>query len=186
MNIKVAIGLPTNRLVRPKTAQSLLETIVKSKNNYKFIVSTRGYNTAENRNYISAQAVKSGCTHLMFTDDDMIYEHDTIEKLLAHDKDIVGGLYKTKYEEQNDLIEYLDGKKEEDKLFECVALGGGLLLVKTDVFKKVPEPWFGYKWHAGMVTESNDWYFCRKARESGFKIWCDTNVTAKHIGLYEY
>ena len=160
-----------------------MELVALSK--YEIIVSTRGYNTAENRNWIAAKAVKLGCTHLFLVDDDMIYESDTVDRLLAHDKDIVGGLYKTKYEQQEYLIEYLDEKK--DSLFECIALGGGLLLIKTEVFKKVPQKWFGYVWNDnGSIKESNDWYFCKKARKQGFQVWCDPTVKAKHISLYEY
>lgn len=184
--LKIGLGLPTNRLIKPKTAQSLLELVAFSKHNFEFIVSTRGYNTAENRNWISAQAVKKGCDYLFMCDDDMIYEPDTIDKLLAHNKNIVGGVYKTKYEEQEDVNEYMDDKRP-DELFNVWALGGGLMLIKCDVFKVIDQPWYGYKWHDnGQVKESNDWFFCHKALENRIKIWCDPKVTAKHIGQYEY
>ncbi len=183
--MKIALGLPTNRMIKAKTAKSLLDLINNTKEEILPIVSTKGYNTAENRSYISAQAVKEGCTHLFMVDDDMIYEPDTLNVLLSHDKDLIGGMYMTKYEKQDYVMEFLDDERE--GLFKCKAMGGGLLLVKTEVFKKVPQPWFGYKWHDnGMVKESNDWYFCHKAIDSGFDIWCDSNVTAKHIGLKKY
>ena len=177
---RILIALPTNRLIKPKTAQSILN--MKSK--HDCLVSTKGYNTAENRNHITAQAVNGGYTHIFFIDDDMIYEPDTIDKLLACNKDIVGGMYKTKYETQEYVLE---AKELKEGMFECIGIGGGLLMVKTNVFRKVPQPWFGYLWHSnGMVKESNDWYFCRKARESGFKVWCNSHITAKHIGLKEF
>lgn len=185
-NIKVALGLPTNRLVKPKTAKSLLDLVNQTKHEYKIIVSIRGYNTAENRNYISAQAVNAGCDYIFMVDDDMIYEPDTLEKLLAHKKDIIGGMYFTKYEKQAPVIEYLDDERPE-ALFECGSLGGGLMLIKCDVFKKISQPWYGYVWNDnGSIKESNDWYFCHKAKDSGFKIWCDPEVKAKHIGQHEF
>ena len=186
--MKIAIGLPTNRLIKPKTAQSLLELVNQTKHNLEIIVSTKGYNCAENRNYIATQAVKRECTHLFHVDDDMIYEPDTLDRLLEHDKDIVGGLYKTKYPEWQDyVIEHLHDGNIQDQLFECAALGTGLLLVKTDVYKQSPQPWYGYVWYDnGMVKESVDWTFCKNARNTGFKVWCDPNVKAKHIGQYEY
>lgn len=160
--------------------------IAHSKLKYRFIVSTRGYNTSENRNYIAAQALKGGATHLFFVDDDMVFPKDSLEKLLAHNKDIVGGLYKTKYEVQEDVIEYLDDKRPKE-LFECGAIGTGCLLIRTDVFKKVPQIWFNYEWYPnGMVKTSHDWLFCRKARECGYKIWCDPTLEIKHIGEHEY
>lgn len=34
--------------------------------------------------------------------------------------------------------------------------------------------------------ESEDWSFCRMAREAGFKIMFDTNVVTKHVGSHVY
>lgn len=184
--MKIALGLPTNRLIKPKTAKSILELVVYSRHNYHFIVSTRGYNTSENRNYIAAQAVNNGCTHLFFVDDDMILPPDTLERLLAHNKDIVGGVYLTKYEQQEPVVEYLDEQRPKD-LFKVGAIGTGCLLIKTEVFKKVPQIWFNYEWNAnGSVRMSHDWYFCYKARQHGYEIWADPTLDIKHIGQYEY
>jgi len=185
---KIAIGLPTNRLIRPKTAQSLLKLVAHSKLDYHFIVSTKGYNTSENRNYIAAQAVKNDCTHLFFVDDDMVFEPDTLDRLLAHDKDIVGAIYKTKYETQAEVIEYLNEERPKE-LFRCGALGTGCLLIKTEVFKKIPQNyngqsgWFNYLWNDnGSVKMSHDWLFCHNARKCGFDIWADPSLMVGHLG----
>jgi len=183
--VKILLGLPTNRLIKAKTVQSLLNVVYNAKEEIIPLVSTRGYNTAENRNYIASQAVKWGCTHWFMCDDDMIYEPDTINKLLECCCDIVGGLYKTKYENKEYVLESDEFNNYEP--FKAKAIGGGLLLVRTDVFKKIPQPWFGYKWYKnGMVEMTNDWYFCEKAIKNNFKVWCQPNVKAKHIGLKEY
>lgn len=184
--MKIALGIPTNRLIKPKTALSLLRLAAHSKHDYTFIVSTRGYNTSENRNYIAAQAIKNGCDYLLFVDDDMIFPPDTLDRLLAHDKDIVGGIYMTKYEVQAPVIEYLDPTRPSE-LFKCGAIGTGCLLIKTEVFKKVPQIWFEYEWHPnGMVKTSHDWLFCHKAGRHGFDIWADPTIPVKHIGQYEF
>ena len=154
------------------------------------IVSTKGYNTAENRNYIVAQAIKANCTHLLLLDDDMVYVPDGISKLLAHDKDIVGAKYSVRRIVEGDVnhevIEYGDDKSDTE-LFKCQALGGGLLLVKTEVFMQVSQPHFGYKWFDnGMVKMSNDWFFCEKARDAGYDVWCDPSIHLGHIGDMEY
>ena len=182
MKIKILLALPTNRLIKTKCAESLLN--LKSEYEVKALVSQRGYNTAENRNHIGAYAVNNGFTHRFLVDDDMVYESDTIDRLLECGKDIVGGLYKTKYEDTEYVIE---AEEIKDEMFECIGIGGGLLMIKTEVLRKVPQPWFGYLWHQnGMVKESNDWYFCRKARETGYKIWCEPDIKAKHIKTYEF
>lgn len=182
---KIAIGVCTNRLVKSKTASSLLQLVANSKYDYKIIVSTRGYNTSENRNYVATQAVNSGCSHLFFVDDDMVFPPDVLDRLLAHDKDIIGGVYNTKYETQSPVIEYLDDKRT--GLFKVGAIGTGCLLIKTEVFKKVPQIWFTYEWNDnGSVKMSHDWLFCHKAREYGFDIWADSSLEIGHLGLKEF
>ena len=182
--LKIMVGLPTNRFIKTKCADSVLKMVKHTKYDVEPYVSTRGYNTAENRNHIATRAITNKCSHLFLIDDDMIYEPDTIDKLIESEKDIVGGLYYTKYEKQEYVIESDEIK---DKTFICKAIGGGLLMIKTEVLMKIPQPHFGYLWYSnGMVKESNDWYFCRKARESGYKIWCNPDIKAKHIGLKEF
>jgi len=184
--MKIAIGVPTNRLIKSKTAESLLKLAANSKHDYRFIISTRGYNTSENRNYIATQAVKKSCDYLFFIDDDMIFPPDTLDKLLAHKKDIVGGVYMTKYEQQEPVVEYLDNERP-NELFKCKAIGTGMMLIKTDVFNKLPQPWFKYEWYKnGMVKRSHDWIFCEDARNDGIEVWADPTLDIKHIGVKEF
>lgn len=187
MNTTVAITLPTNRGIKPKTLQSLMEVVdVSRQHNIKVIIGTEGFNTAENRTWMIAKAINEGATHVFCVDDDMIYEPDTLEKLLAHDKDIVGARYANR-RGSGEVIGYLNERVEGDALFECAALGGGCVLIKADVFRKVPQPWFWYKIaDNGMVTMSHDWYFSEKAREAGFTIWCDPTIKPGHIGKKEF
>ncbi len=187
--MKIALTLPTNRRIKSKTAESILRMIAHSQHEIIPIISTKGFNTAENRGYLMAQGVKKDADYIMCVDDDMIYEEDTIDRLVEHDKDIVGGAYNIRrdVEKGKQVIEYLDGEDEDNHplgSFKCNALGTGLLMIKADVFKKIPQPWFGYKWNDnGSVKMSTDWFFCEKAREHGYEIWCDTSITAGHIGL---
>ena len=153
---------------------------------FAIVVGTEGFNTAENRTWMTVKAIREGATHLFFVDDDMIYEPETLEKLLALDKDIVGARYANR-RGSGEVIEYLGERVDGEELFECAALGGGCVLIKAEVFQKVPQPWFWYKIaDNGMVTMSNDWYFCEKARENGYKIWCDPTINPGHIGKKEY
>ena len=189
--IKIAVAMPTNRGLKPKTLQSLLELVAYKAYNYEIIIGTEGFNTAENRTWLVAQASKAGCTHIFCVDDDMVYEKDTLEKLLSHDKDIVGARYANR-RGTGEVVEYLtedqtltDGK--DDDLIMVNALGGGCVLIKMDVFTKVSQPWFWYKIApTGAVTMSHDWYFCEKARDAGYKVWCDLSIMPGHIGKKEF
>ena len=159
--------------------------------NFHAVVSTKGYNTAENRNWITAKAFQAGCTHLLLLDDDMVYTPDGINKLLAHKKEIVGAKYSVRriVEDKSinhEVIEYGDDRSETD-LFKCQALGGGLLLIDLSIIPKMKTPLFWYKvLDIGMVEMSNDWWFCERAREAGYDVWCDPTIKLGHIGEYEY
>lgn len=182
--MKIAICLPTNRGLRPKTLESLLKLIAHSKLEYEVLISTKGFNTAENRTWLAAQAVKRNCTHTFWVDDDMIYPEDTLERLLAHDKDIVGAKYANRRGD-GEVIEYFGDPLT--GMFKCKALGGGCVLVRSDVFRKIKQPWFWYVINPnGAIIMSNDWYFCKKARESGYDIWCDSALKVGHISEHEY
>ncbi len=193
--MKIALGLPTNRGVKPLTAQTLMEMVASTELDLEIIVSTKGYTCAENRNWIIAQAVKRGCTHLLLVDDDMVYQKGLIDRLVAHNRDIVGATYSVRalvedgvnpnvieYYDENDS-DFLNGKD----LFQCKALGGGLLLIKLDILDKIKKPLFWYKvLEIGAIAMSNDWWFCENAREAGFEVWCDPTIKVQHIGNYAY
>ena len=187
--MKICIGIPCNRQFKAKTVLSLME-MVSTKMDYHFAIATEGYTVAENRNWIVAQAIKNDCTHLLLTDDDMIYGKDTLKRLLAREKDIIGVNYSVRRIVDKDtnhlVIEYLD-EKSDTELFKCKAIGGGMLLINMKVFEKIEQKWFWYDVHPnGMILMSNDWWFCRQARRAGYDIWCDSTIKVGHIGNYEY
>jgi len=64
-----------------------------------------------------------------------------------------------------------------DGLFECDAVGFGAILMKRDVFDRVPEPWFTLDYRSG-----EDIAFCVKAKEHGVRFFVDGNYTLGHIG----
>lgn len=66
-------------------------------------------------------------------------------------------------------------------LLELDGVSAGCLLVHRRVFEAIEEPWFKWneEWHAG-----EDFYFCRKAQQAGFKIWGDPSVVCGHITEY--
>ena len=191
MNVKIAIGMPTNRGVKPQTALSLLEMVAKSEYKFHPIISTEGYNTAENRNRIVAQAIKNNCTHLLLTDDDMTYDSDTLDRLVAHKKDIVGATANVRGMHPDGVetlvVEYLKDEIDFGDVFKVKAIGGSMLLIDLSIIPKIETPLFWYKVHKiGMVEMSNDYWFCEKAREAGFDIWYDSTIKLKHIGDREY
>ena len=138
------------------------------------------------RNTITLNALNKDCTHLIFLDADMVYPCDTITKLLAHDKEIVGALTFKRWPNFEPLcfsgepykMTQIDPIPEE--LFEVTATGTGCLMIKIHVFENLDYPWFEFDNYDGKPV-GEDINFCYKAREKGFKVHVDPTVRTEHL-----
>jgi GT2 family glycosyltransferase len=171
-----------------------------AKRGYDFhcICPENGYTIAENRNYIAVQALNNNSDYLLMIDDDMVFEPDLLDKLIANKKDICGVAYHPRTDMQGrlkflDETHYINLETNKDpkykNTFECHATGTGIILIKCEVFKKIPRPWFMFEYYdkptdlnAGQCKLGEDWFFCREAKKAGFKIWTDPKIKVNHIG----
>ena len=184
--MKITLGIPSNRGVKLKTVESLLNLVSFSKEiDFHIVGAGEGYTTAENRNYLAVQALKNGSDYLLFVDDDMIFPADTLDKLLKTGKQIVGVLsYSRKLPLQATVWKPEDIK---EALFECEQVGGGVLLIDTKVFNEMERPWFAFEtYDSGMIKVGEDAYFCQKAKTRGISVWCEPSISIGHIGNYVY
>jgi len=193
MSIKIAIGIPCNRQIKPKTVECLLDLVAHSKDvEFEFIIATEGYTISENRTYCAAMAKKQMCDYLLFIDDDMTFPPDTLESLYFHQKDIIGTVAHSRCISEDTHVmlksgEVLQKKDRPDKVFQVKAIGTAVLLIKMSVFDEVDMPYFNTETHEnGFTTLGEDYWFCRQAERKGIKIWCDPTIQIGHLGDYEY
>jgi GT2 family glycosyltransferase len=153
------------------------------------VIQARGANVSENRNGIAERALALGCTHIWYVDDDQVFAPDTLNRLLAHDKDMVSGLYlKREAPFAPQVYDEADARgfckprllrEFERGLIPAVATGAGCLLVKTTVLAAMDRPW----WTLGQITKDgwgDDLDFCLRAKKAGFSLWCDLDVLVGH------
>ena len=141
----------------------------------------------EMRNHISAEALRSDCTHLLFIDCDMVYPRDTITKLLSHNKDLVGALTFTRWPPFNPLV--FEGEHYKmniidpipEGLIEVTATGTGCLMIKTKVFDNLEYPWFEFTQTKDKNPVGEDINFCYNARDAGHHIYVDTTIMTAHL-----
>lgn len=65
----------------------------------------------------------------------------------------------------------------------------GCVMVHRSVYEKMPQPHYIQDFDANLNLEiGEDIYFCRKAREAGFQVWCDHELSKEiaHIGIFHY
>lgn len=149
-----------------------------------------GQDPAHARNQMAAAFLEKACEAVLFVDCDMLFPPNALDRLLAHDLDIVGADYRRRAAPYGKIGWPLkDVPEPESGLVERVALGLGLLLIRRRVFDGLSQPWFARIYsgeteaNKGCMTE--DYFFCLKAREAGFKVWCDLDLTREtmHLGM---
>lgn len=153
---------------------------------------------ANQRAELSLDAMREGCSHILFIDSDMRFPQDMISRLLKHDVDIVAtncarrrmptGPTAQIYKENGDR-ELVWTMPDSTGLQEVGSVGMGVMLIKAGVFKALSEPWYETPWRSdkrGYIGE--DVFFCNKARDAGFRIWIDHDVSKEigHVGTFEY
>jgi GT2 family glycosyltransferase len=140
-----------------------------------------------------AQSVNAD--YIFFLDSDMVPPSDTIQSLVAHDKDIISGMiFRRKYPFQPcfymkcDLTKtnepIFEGPMEPEKwpksgAFEFEGFGLACCLIKMDVFDNIKKPYFFPRPNVG-----EDLTFCLKAKKAGYKMWVDFGVDCAHMGNF--
>lgn len=67
--------------------------------------------------------------------------------------------------------------------FKVSYCGFGIMLVKYEVFEKLEWPYWKNEHRPGQVTKGEDVYFCHKAQEAGYDIWCEPKVKCDHLRM---
>jgi len=143
------------------------------------------------RNNLARASKEQNYTHLLWIDADMVFNADMAIELSRHfvrsEIDMISALAFGR-QEGNFPIGYL--KIHSDKryarspithypntLYEVDGFGMAAVLMKADVFARIPEPWFSFD---NGIAE--DVYFCTKAREYGIRMWIDGSCKIGHLG----
>lgn len=193
---KILIAIPTAKNIEAETFKSIYDLQVPEgyQTTFQYFY---GYNIDQVRNLISNWVV-NGFDYLFSVDSDIAFAPDTLTKLLAHDRDVVCGLYIQRKPGQHILEVYEPnahggvsnipyGKIKGQGLVEIAGCGFGCTLVKAEVMRAIGYPQFEY--HSALNhdnTISEDVDFCRKARNKGFKLWADTSILCRHIGSFTF
>ena len=193
---QILIAIPTAKNIEPDTFKSIYDLIIPEgyETTFQYFY---GYNIDQIRNLIADWVVK-GYDYLFSVDSDIAFAPDTLVRMLAHDKDVVSGLYIQRKPGQHILEIYEHtptggvanmpyGKLKGRPLVEVAGCGFGCALVKAEVMRKIGYPQF--KYHSALYmdgTVSEDVDFCRKARDNGFRIWADPTILCRHTGSFTF
>lgn len=155
------------------------------------------------RNEMTASFLKTDHSHMMWLDADIEFEPDHVAKLWNMDADIAAGVYAMKKPDKQWFAAWKDGAlvKDLDQFdgpIEVDFAGTGFMMIKREVIVDLARHSENYEGPDGRVPtlymtpvhndgfESEDYHFCRKARERGHKIMMDPSVRLKHWGQIAY
>ena len=155
----------------------------------------------DQREKLAKEALNEGADYILWIDADMRFPKNTIERLLAHNKDIVGVNATTRsipikataknleIDVENKVNSWVQvSSKGKTGIEKVTSIGCGVMLVKADVFRKTPQPWFWFEMLPGDKLLGEDVYFCVKAYDAGFDTWVDHGLSNEigHIGSYTF
>lgn len=158
------------------------------------------------RNFLAENFLKENKNdYLLFADSDSVFVPDAAIRLMERNLPVVCGVFFTRtfpivptmgmmvkpniyhfgnmasviYERMKD--KHVDGSavilpKEDDDLMEIDGCGMHFTMIRRDVLERLTPPFF-------QCTQDNageDFYFCRKAKEAGFKIYADLSLYIGH------
>lgn len=193
---KILIAIPTARNIEVDTFKSIYDLEIPEGYEADFRYSY-GYRIDQVRNLIVSWADKY-YDYLFSVDSDISFPADTLKKMLAHDKDMVTGLYIQRIPGIHALelfkanqwggvsrVEYKD--LPENALVEVDSCGFGCVLVKSEVIRGIGYPQFHYHHaldHKDTISEDVD--FCLKAKKKGYRIFADTSIKCDHTGSWTF
>lgn len=152
---------------------------------------------------MTATFLKTDHTHLMWLDADIEFSSEDVAKLWNMDADIAVGVYPMKKRDACWYAAWKDGElvKDLDQFEEPIEVdyaGTGFMLIKREVIESLMEKHGTYRGRDGDVPaifmtpihegilESEDYHFCRIAREAGYKVIMDPSVRLLHWGAFPY
>ncbi len=163
----------------------------------------------QGRNQIATDALIDHFEETLWIDSDIGFHPDDVEKLRRHKLPIVSGIYPQKGKRAFACEFFPETHRvtfgAEGGLLEIMYAGAGFLLIRREAYSMIQRqlslpvcnerlgrpmiPFF-----EPMVRSIDDghWYlaedfsFCERARQSGFKIFADTSIRLWHIGMYPY
>lgn len=192
--MRTLIAVPCMDQVAAPFAQNLAQM---QKNGEVYISFLIGSLIYESRNNLAKQAMQAKADYIMWLDSDMTFAPDTMTRLQQHMEnglDIVTGIYfrrrppftptlfkELRRTDDPNVAEHANfDDYPQDSLFEIAGCGFGCVMTRVSVLEDVMlnyQDWFG-----PVCGLGEDLSFCLRARELGYKLWCDSSIKCGHIG----
>lgn len=196
---RTLIAVPCHDMIYADFTRCLMELDKPAGTGFAMITNTLIYNA---RNMIAKNAVDAGFDYVLWLDSDMVFPSDTLKRLLEDmdGRDYVSGLCFSRKKNSAPCIqsnltwEVEDGQVltsadvltdyPRNALFEVAGSGFACVMTSTVLLSKMVEL-YGAPFYP-LMGMGEDTTFCFRARQAGFKLYCDSRVKIGHIGTRVY
>ncbi|HUY90514.1 MAG TPA: sulfotransferase [Pirellulales bacterium] len=203
---KCGILVPTLGPIEPQCDEALNKL---ANRGYR-VFRMRGHSQIDlGRSQLATEVLAQGCEETLWIDSDVVFEPDDVERLRSHGESVVSAVYPKKGPRAL-ACHVLPGTQEivfgeGGGLIEILYAATGFLLVKRKVYydmqhmlglpscnQRFGNPVVPYFLPlvkpdgVGQWYLSEDYSFCERARQCGYRIWADTTIRLGHIGKYTY
>lgn len=149
-----------------------------------------GADRGRSRNQLVERSLERGSEWILFLDDDHSFPPTLLMGLLAHDEPVVASLY---LQRSDPFLPIAYTSKDEDGnywpldlpaqgrhgLVPVVGAGTGGMLIRSEVFRELPAPWFVH-----TTKQSEDLYFCDRLVEAGIPLYVDLDARLGHLAVF--
>lgn len=206
--LKITIGIPSPERVDYRFNLDLLTLIFNNWTKYDLLpCNTVSSRIVFNRNNIVKEAQKNNSDYILWIDSDTRFPVDGLQKLLAHDKEVVCATTCRRIGNDRSPAAYpldIGSVVPFQQLVPMRFVGFPFMLTKMSVFDKIERPYFAepprrlidvYEGKEYLPEDEikydvipEDEYFCYLLRQAGIDIWCDMELTMQigHIGTTVY
>lgn len=206
--MKIVVGIPCRYQGRWSGFWQCVENLDRGTHDVR-VVSDYDNSVARARNVITQKALDWGADAIFWLDDDLVFEADTLLRILQRPESIVIGLtmlrarlpmkdshgtaHGTAYRPiWSDVPIYREASSGDviwtpvrdvevgpNGLKKLLSGSGGGVLTRTDIFAKIPHPW----WQQGQIVPDMFWediFFYHQATQAGIEIWGDPSIRFGH------
>lgn len=185
--MRLMVAIPTLDMIHFEFARCLTGLVQRlERSGIDYDVCFKGGTLVYNgREALAAEAINNGYSHILWLDADMVFNPDSFELLAANEKPFVTGVYFSRHAPYKSCIfaSLSDGERVKEypnNLFEVAGCGFGIALTETKLLYDVYQE-FGTMFLPN-ANHGEDLALCDRAKQCGYKLYCDPHVKAGHIG----
>lgn len=201
----VFIAIPSYGPIPAVTAFSLFEShpkLIEAGYSVELGLLVGNCHVDDARNVLVRDFLKSGCEQMVFIDSDIGWMPSDLIKLLDNTPDIVAATYPKKQNAEEYPCRLFPGEiwSNSEGLIEVDGVPTGFLKIRRNVLERLFAESPQYRPNsqedtASLIFErdiingkrmSGDYNFCRKARESGYKVYVNPSIWMEHMGEKSY